>query len=225
MSRLHQVFQRMRADPKEFVGAMKGNEFEDRIMNALGRGAYTRILKADIPAARFKALKAAVQETSAAIEPENPSPDFRQHFLHQPFGSQAYPDLLILDGARVISIETKFSQQPHQGHPVWNGGLPRTTGIYVFGNYGRGDLTFFRGCDVVSPEDIRRLRGFFEAQKAEEMAFNAKEMAEQPYGFTSYVRRTFNQQKKPNREAIVDLFKNPDRQTLEDAVISHLQIS
>ena len=45
------------------------------------------------------------------------------------------------------------------------------------------------------------------------------------FTWAPYVRRTFNQQKKPNREAIVDLFKNPDRQTLEDAVISHLQIS
>ena len=213
----------MQTRPENFVAAEKGSEFQDRITIALDREAYTRILKTDIPSDQFTGLKEIVKRTESPTEAVNPSSHFRKHFIREPFGSQDYPDLLILDGDRAISVEIKFSTGRSSGHPMWNGGLPRPSGIYVFGSYGRQDVTFFRGCDVVSSRDIRKLRGFFERQKTEEADFNAREMTEQRYGFTTYVRRSFEQKKKHNPGAIVDFFKNPDRQDLEDAVLSHLR--
>lgn len=179
------MFRRIRTHPQDFVAAEKGDEFQDRILNSLSREGYTRILKRDIPSDQFTNLKKVVKRTDSVIEAENPSPYLHKHFLHEPFGSPDYPDLPILDGRRAISAEIKFSRDRRSGHPMWNSGLPRPSGIYVFGNRARRDATFFRGCAEASSPDIGKLRGFFERQKAEEADFNAREMTQQPYGFTT----------------------------------------
>ena len=69
-------------------------------------------------------------------------------------------------------------------------------------------------------EDVRKLRDFFDKGLSEyQQRFNSDEMKEQAYGFSVYIRRTFDQNKKYNPDAVVDFFENPWRAELEDAVI------
>ena len=216
---LASVFEEIKANPSEFLKASTGRDFEQRIMTALDDQAYNRILRSNLSREIWERLKAGVESDELAFD--NPT-SRRQHYIFQPYGSQSYPDFIVLDGTRVVVIEVKFSQST-QGHPVWNGGLPRSGGIYIFGAYGRQDVTFFLGHNVVSPEDARALNKFFDDLKERQEAFNATVMREQPYGFSAYSRKAFDQQKKHNSEATLDFFANPARDELEADTFAFLR--
>ncbi len=220
MSRLAELFRDLKNNKTNYLGSREGSEFEDRINAKLHTLGYSRLIRTDITEKGFALLKKLVLDKETNHVPQNPfSVKFHRHFFHQPYGPQEYPDFLILDGDGVVSIETKYSKNK-QGKPMWNSGLPRPNGIYVFGSYGRKDITFFRGADVVPKEDVRKLRDFFDKGLSEyQQRFNSDEMKEQAYGFSVYIRRAFDQNKKYNPDAVVDFFENPWRAELEDAVI------
>ena len=222
MGNLHELFQDLRKNAMHYLGATKGSEFEDRLSAKLNRIGFSRLPIDDSVRESLQKTKSVVLDTYSESSMHNPFPDFRQHFILQPYGSQNYPDFLVLDGDSVIYIEVKFSSRG-QPNPVWNSGLPRPNGIYIFGKAGiRRDLTFFRGHDVVSSEDAKKLHNFFVELKARQVGFNQMEMSKQPYGFAVYVRKAFEQKTGFNKNAITDFFTNHDRKKLEDGVIEYL---
>ena len=212
----------MRNNKGFYLNSAKGAEFEDRINTSLHKMGYSRLIKDDLEDDLFATLKTEVIDKETEISISNPFVHYTDHFITQPFGSQQYPDFLIFDMTRIVCIETKFSSGK-QTRPVWNSGLPRPNGIYIFGSYGRTDLTFFRGIDVVSLSDAKQLHDFFDkGLKAYQEQFNNDEMNKQKYGFRAYIRKAYEQSKKHNPNAIIDFFNNPKRLELEDSVIRSL---
>ena len=151
----------------------------------------------------------------------NPT-NWRRHYVTQSYESQQYPDFLAFDEKRIVPIEVKFSAKT-QGKPVWNAGLPRDGGLYIFGAYGRRDITFFLERDVVTAKEAKALHRFFDDLKAQADAFNASSMKKQRYGFTAYSRMAFDQQQKHNPNAVLDFFTNPHRNELEHSALVFLK--
>ncbi len=216
---LAELFEELRGKPGDFLQAAKGGDFEERIKVKLDRIGYNRIQPQDLDDGERKALKGGVEMDSLAFA--NPA-SYRKHYLKEPYGSQQYPDFLVLDGDRVVLIEVKFSKK-RQGHPMWNGGLPRQGGLYIFAAYERRDAPFFLGRDVVLPEEASKLHEFFKKLTVLQEAFNQELMTGQRYGFCVYSRKAFDQRKKHNPDAVLDFFENPDRLNLEDSALTFLR--
>lgn len=205
-----------------YLAATKGAEFEDRINTRLHGLGYSRLVKSDLDSVAFAELKKQVLDKATDRDIINPFPEYGKQFLQQPYGSQEFPDFLVFDGSRIVCLEVKFSTSK-QNKPVWNSGLPRPNGIYIFGSAGKQDLTFFRGCDVVSVEETKQLHDFFDrGLKAHQTQFNQDRMKNQPYGFAVYIRKAFEQKATFNEAACLDFFGNPKRRELEQAVIDYL---
>ncbi len=131
-SRLPELFEHMRGDREHYLSGFKGSHFEERIAAELTKLGYVKLIKDDIDESGFVSLKGRVLEKQHPLDLVNPFQQFNRHFMMQPYGTQNYPDFLVLDDRRVINIEVKFSDGG-QKRPVWNSGLPRPNGIYVFG--------------------------------------------------------------------------------------------
>ena len=223
MTRLAEFFIDLREKREHYLSGSTGKHFEDRLSAKLEKLGYSRIIRADIEEDGFVSLKQQVLEKIRQDDIKNPFTHFKKHYIEQPYGTQNYPDFIILDDENVINIEVKFSDGK-QGKPVWNSGLPRPNGIYIFGANKRKDLTFFRGCDVVGITEARKLHAFFdEGLREAQKRFNTNEMKAQEYGFAAYIRKAFEQKKTYNPNAVVDFFTNAKRKELEQAVISHLR--
>jgi hypothetical protein len=81
--------------------------------------------------------------------------------VDKPFGSQNFPDFVLLYGHRGLPIEIKTSNAEKI---VWNTGLPRSEGIYIFNgipiksSVEKVSTTFFMGSDVIIEEELKLLR-------------------------------------------------------------------
>lgn len=143
---------------------------------------------------------------------------FKQNYISQPFGTQSYPDVLILDNKIVMCLELKSSKTTK---PVWNSGLPKVNGIYIFGSYVKKDITFFRGCDILNDEDRKRLSRFFEKAMKNAESFNQEYMSSQEFGFRVYARKMYENKRKYNPNAIINFFQNHRRSDLEKQVLEY----
>ncbi len=221
------LFIDLRQNKAGYLASIAGKDFEDRIDAKLHKMGYSRILRHDLDNVGgdcFNLIKCAVLERESNDKIGNIYTEFNRHFIHQPFGRQNYPDFLVFSGEWIFAIETKFSAK-NQSKPVWNSGLPRPNGIYVFGSMERKDLTFFLGGHILSIADTRKLHDFFDkGLKEYQDRFNAETMNQQKYGFAAYIRKAFEQKKAFNKKAILNFFDNPERAKLESAVIEYLRL-
>ena len=225
MASLADFFERLLDRKAEYLRAKEGKEFENRITSDLIRYAmFAQVEKDqvinDSSKAVFQKCKAAVLAKAETNHVANPF-GYRQHFMFQPYGTQQYPDYLILDGDALHSIEVKYSAKDGR-KPMWNSGPPRPNGIYIFGSYNKGDLTYFVGRDVIDPELARLMHDWDEVRQVV-TNFNRRHMATQEYGFNLYARKAFDQNKVTNPDAVTDFLSNPKRSQLENEVISHLR--
>ena len=218
---MRDLFEDLLANPRNYLQAREGRNFEERFRIGLDRHGYNRLVNEDIGEAAFAMLKEQVLDWLDEDDLPNPSPRFRRHYLFQPYGSQQYPDVLVLHDDRVVVVELKFSRE-RQGKPMWNSGLPRPRGIYVFGSYVRMAVTYFRGGDVLASGDAARLHEFFDDLHRQQQEFNEEWMAGQEYGFSAYVRKAFDQKRGHNTDAIINFFANPQREALQQAVLDYL---
>ena len=217
------LFIDLRQNKRKYLASTTGKEFESRIETKMHTLGFSRVQQDNIEKLKFELIKQTVLGKESEEDIANICPEFNRHYIIQPFGSQNYPDFLVFWGDMLFGIETKYSKSG-QGHPVWNSGLPRPNGIYIFGASGAQDLTFFRGNDVLSVADARQLHDFFDrGLKEYQTRFNKDSMCEQPYGFAVYIRKAFEQKKTFNKNAVLNMFTNPQRTKLENAVIAHLQ--
>lgn len=96
-------------------------------------------------------------------------------YIYQPFGSQNFPDFLVLTKNWLIPIETKFSTKKNKKNsitkqsenlaklnvlPKWNSNIPKANTIYLFAN--NEYLTFFIGNDYLSTEVRNKLIKYFD---------------------------------------------------------------
>ena len=205
----------------DFLGAKKGREFEDRIQVHLDNLLYNPLRKDDIDH-QWDYIKQDRESKWSTNQVLN-NTKYKHHYIYQPSGKQNYPDFLVLDKKHMLSIEVKFSENK-QGKPVWNSGLPRPTGVYIFASYGLKDITFFLGKDVVTPDEAQKLHEFFDfGLKDYQQEFNRHEMKQQGYGFNVYIRKAYDQNKRSNKQAMINFCDNPDREKLEESAIRYVR--
>lgn len=153
---------------------------------------------------------------------------YEDFFIAQPYGSQNYPDFLIFTKFKVFAVEIKYSTK-RATKPVWNSNLPKTDGIYFFGCYQLGQLTFFRGGDILSTKERESLLKIWDDldkkketwSKSFRNSIKTKDF-DNAYGFEPYIRKAYQQSKNFNSSSIRDFFENPNKDSLERKVIEFI---
>ncbi|MEK7637329.1 MAG: hypothetical protein AAB402_03020 [Patescibacteria group bacterium] len=198
---------------RDYLKAETGAHFEDQIQNQLLE-KYTRIFKRDIDSDNFKLLKENISKKEDVGFFKFKT--YPQRFVKTLFGSQSYPDFIVFSGRFAVPVEIKYSKKK-QNKPVWNSGLPRPNGLYIFGSYENQDVTFFLGSDVLSVGRRRLIIQFFEDVKSDEAKFKRVTLKSAPdlerRGFAPYIRRAYDQHQVG--EAVMSYFAHPDRQRVE----------
>lgn len=222
---LFKQLQAQRNDPS-LLGVASGADFEDVIASRLDGLGFDCVKKEDmnLPRSQRNDLLTATQELHRWEIIPSPWPCDTKHYIRQPFGSQQYPDFLVSCRGHVHALEVKFSSDD-KARPVWNGGLPRAHGYYIFRSRlynGTGDTTFFRGINVINPIMASDMAKFFDNLKGTEAHYNAYALQGQKYGFSVYVRRAYTQTAKRNRSAATNLFRNSQRKVIENNLILEL---
>ena len=217
------IFEDIIKHKADYLRAETGEHFEDRFERGLRSNGYSPILKRDISAADFSVIKNFIvqkQNVDFLVFKKYP-----MSFIRGPFGSQNYPDFIVFTEKYVIPVEIKYSKES-QTRPIWNSGIPRANGVYIFGSYKKGDITFFLGCDVLNKKRRAALINFFEEIKAEEKNFKkfAKEKIPdaEKRGFMPYVRRAYDQE-KISKDTELNYFSHSQRKRLEKNVIAIIQ--
>lgn len=217
---LDKLFKSLKSQKDNYLSAHTGKDFEDRIETFLKMSlGLTRILKRDLDTESWKTIQNHIKNKLADNYINIPNPNLKRSYIHQPYGSQQFPDFLIFTDEKVIPLEIKFSKS--QPKPVWNSNIPKANGFYVFGSYGIRDITFFEGSDVVTPEHRKALYGFFEEIKKiqDEVRETMPELDSTNRGFTPYIRAAF-EQKNHKENVNTNFFTHPDREKTENLVIS-----
>lgn len=132
---MESILKHMKSHPDDYLRGHTGSDFEQRIESKLRSRRYTKILREDFAgeAGRraWKQIKQNVLEKTTDAPVANTT-KFRQNFLMVPYGSQNYPDIILFENQFIVPFELKFSRSATK--PVWNSGLPRSNGIYIFGS-------------------------------------------------------------------------------------------
>ncbi len=228
MAKIEDIFIDLQKNKKKWLQSKKGSEFEDKFESACKKKGFTREIKEDYKE-ELKKIKEFVLDDLRENKIENifnSRPEMIDMFITQPFGSQNYPDFLVFTKQYIIPIEIKYSSE-NATKPMWNGNLPKANGIYIFGSYKKGDVTFFRGIDILNNNDRKKLLNFWKQEREHYQNFK-KELQkdvnfENEYGFDVYIRETYTQNKQINKEAIIDFFANVKKNELENKVIEFLK--
>ena len=216
--RLGEVFKELKKNKTDYLGNSTGKSFEDKIARLIQKEGILTVNIKEIETKDKETLKEISKET---VKPENfLSNKLSSNFLSQPFGSQMYPDFLILLDDQIYCLEVKFSTK-EGNKPFWNTGIPKPNGIYIFGSYGLNDLTFFFGKDVLPENEYKTLKYFFNNELKDHLVqYNKEHFKEQKRGFNVYIRAAFEQSKKYNSEAHTNYFTHPNRDFCEESVIN-----
>ena len=219
---IEKLFRALIDNPTLFLKADTGNEFENRVMN---------YLKTKLPFTRLMPDEATYIQTikNRVLNDENEhfiknTTDIKRGFVYQPYGSQKYPDFLVFDDDYIVPIEIKFSTSTKSGQgnkPMWNSGLPRLNGIYIYGSLPRKSIAVFYGADIITKEQRIDLLGFFDDLKEQQEEFNESKMQDQKYGFVAYSRKAFEQKKKINPNAKISLID--ERENLAEKLMERLK--
>lgn len=225
------IFNDLLINKSQWLQSKTGSDFEDRFETSLKRNGYNRLDIRDYKESILSDIKKKIldKEGSDFIENTFSSRDLKKAFFCEPYGSQEYPDFLVLTENFIIPIEIKYSGG-RSAHPVWNSNLPKSNGFYIFGSYGNKDITFFNGeCVLPSNERaillefhknyVKPLEETFKAHiksKVNEGDFTFKR------GFNVYARCAFEQNKVSNSEAQINYFKADDRELVEQKTLNIL---
>lgn len=221
MDSIHDLFLDLRTNKQEYLKAASGRDFENLFVSKLDEVGYESYNSNDLTSSASQRIKSSIEDDDGEIT--NPtSLDF--HYIEQPFGSQQYPDILLFNELYVSCIELKFSKKGSV-KPLWNSGLPRAYGLYIFASRGknRNDVTFFRGCDIVTNKERELLKGFFDDEIDRSVDFNKEHMANQKFGFCVYARKAYHQSRTFNSNAVTNFFNNSLRLDLETSLLNHIE--
>lgn len=217
---LDKLFVSLRDSKNSYLNAREGSEFEDRIIECLkNKLGLNRIYKDLISPEDWKAVDHHMRNRLGTEFMDLPNPALKKSFLYQPYGSQKFPDFIVFTDNKVVPIEIKFSTKD-QSKPVWNGHVPRANAFYVFGSYGKKDITFFCGDDVIRPEHRQALFDFFTEIRSMEdkIRENVPGLDTTNRGFTPYVRAAFGQ-KRHHSDVHMSFFSHPERKQVEDLAV------
>jgi hypothetical protein len=147
-------------------------------------------------------------------------------YMREPFGSQSFPDFILLEQNYVFSLELKSSKNDK---PMWNNSLPKQHGIYVFMAYSeqpsRQETLLFLGKDVITSHATNVLKSKMKAIQ-EASKFTKEELAildVYNYGWEPYVRANY-QQSIHNSSTIPSFVNNPNKDRNNRNVIEYLKL-
>lgn len=239
MSNLIMVFDDISKNSAKMAASPSGAIFEENIKGCLKKYGFSEVSKKaiDDDLAKFLASikrdilqKDYTKLCENSLYKSNPTrKDYANFYIWQPHGSQNFPDFLVFCEEYIFAIETKFSKEK-QAKPMWNSNIPKQNSIYIFANHEFLDLTFFLGHDVIGDDERAELLAFWDETDKEhekwEKEFIKKlksKSVTNDYGFNTYVRKAYDQNKSLNENAILDFFKNPKRVDLENSVIEFIK--
>lgn len=134
-----------------------GNSVEDIIKTRFEQSLKLK----SIPSSQWKDKDSPyyeIRKLSLALDFDFRSiPDVDKTFLvHQPNGSQQWPDILIANNGIGFPIEIKSSKD---GKIVWNGGLPKDDSLYIYAYTDKNTpkITFCLGQHLISERELKYL--------------------------------------------------------------------
>ncbi|KLL04428.1 MAG: hypothetical protein MRERV_22c015 [Mycoplasmataceae bacterium RV_VA103A] len=223
---LKKVFISLREKKDNWLGFSEGEQLESKLATELKKIGFTHLNKKDLAKeekTKWQELKERVKSNELII---NNFPNWTKNsFVYLPYGTQNYPDFLIFTSKYIIPLEVKTSTKGGI-KPMWNSHLPRANGLYVFASFGKRDITFFHGADVIDPQLSKQLIGFFEKEreiKQFEKKF-IKNLPKSERGWKVYIRIVYDQVKSllsPQGE--LNYFQHPRRKECEDKVLEWLE--
>ncbi|MEE3776309.1 hypothetical protein V2I28_02235 [Campylobacter sp. CX2-4080-23] len=238
MNNLNKFFESICKDRAKITGSPDGKIFEENFKSYLKRSGFNEMSLTIID----DGLKRFLKEIKPKILSKNDTQilknsiylnntnrkDYANFFIWQPYGNQNFPDFLVFCQNYIFAIETKFSSKT-SNKPMWNSNIPKENSIYVFASYQQRDLTFFLGHDVIEKKEREELLILW--QKTDEEynkwtksfrdKINAGKFSNE-YGFTTYIRKAYEQKNTHNKNAILNFFKNKNRKKLEDNVFQFI---
>jgi len=231
MADLAKLFIDMKKYKMSYLKAKKGEDLEDLIENKLKRFGFNRVIKENdsILNAYIKNNKERFLNPLATKIYKNElaqkGKEYIDFFIKEPYGGQNFPDFMVFTENYIVFIETKYSEDKST-KPMWNSNLPKANSFYIFGSYGKEDLTFFKGSEVLPHKERIELVNFFEKTKEIQNSFETKiendflkKKIAMDRGFTVYVRKAFEQKKTINSNAYVNYFVHPNREKVEEKCI------
>lgn len=233
MSVIENFLKSILKEKNKLTNASSGAAFEERIKAFLRRaGISEMVLETDEKfAAYVQEIKPTIQAKSGSSLLDNSLYQttgelmYKDCYVWQPYGQQDFPDFLIFTENKIFTIEIKYSTKSEK-KPMWNGNLPKKDALYIFGCYGKQDLTIFRGEDILPEEERVKILEIWdeidEAARQWEAEFIDgidKNLYSNEFGFSPYIRKAYQQGKQYNENAIMDFFKNKNRKAIEDAAV------
>lgn len=260
---LWEIFKEIKDIDKKFYSISEnGNQFESRFINRLKSFGFNQITKKgntdsivkelsvienlskDIIEENWKKLKIKILEKNSIELVPNNFKKVRQCFIHQPFGSQNFPDFLIFLNDIVMPIEIKFSTNTSKKdfkldteldlnsfRPMWNSNLPKPNAIYIYAISGI-TTTFFKGADVLDYDTRKILLDFFENLGSDNNCWDELNHklsgVKNDFGFYPYIRKAYEQKNEhstyidKNNNKVVESYFSENRINRENNVISFL---
>lgn len=229
------LFEFIKKNGSTIVSSSKGSDFEDQIAIKLRKFGFERMLKdnddnvAEYLSEIRNTIQAKTGNTIIKNELINKGDEYGSFFVSQPYGSQDFPDFLVFTKKYVYSIECKFVEKDSK-KPVWNGNVPKSQAIYIFGSYAKRETIFFLGEDVLPEEERINLlkvwddigKDFDNWMKQNKEDIENKKIKGE-YGFVPYVRKAYDQSRKNNPSAQLDYFGNKNKAVLIDNVIDFVK--
>ncbi len=226
------IFTDIKNNKNLWLQSKTGNDFEDRFEGSLKRNGYNRLNVKDYKDNILSNIKGQIldKEGTNFIQNTFASGELKKAFFCQPYGSQQYPDFLVLTEKFIVPIEIKYSGGK-SCYPMWNSNLPKSNAFYIFGSYGNKDVTFFNGEDVLPSIERGLLLEFHKNQvKPLEEKFKEyiKNKIDEGYctfkrGFNVYSRCAFEQNQISNKDAQINYFTADDRESIEQNSLALLK--
>ena len=227
-------FNDLQMNKRNITNSSSGNDFEDNLRRTLRSQGFDyvkpdndKVLREYLDKIKPKVLDVLSFEV-LKNELADKGAKYTNIFVHQPYGSQQFPDFIIFTEKNIICMESKYSTKKGV-KPVWNSNLPKSNTIYIFGSYGKRDVTFFLGEDILPQNERVILNNFFsettnklmkDFQSELKSKFDSKEMLFE-HGFNVYIRKAFEQNRVINVEAELDCF-GKSRTLNEESVKVHI---
>ncbi len=224
---MKKIFEYIANNKDFFLKSSNGVDFEDRFEEIIRKNGYTKLNCEDYQVFLRTIKKSILNKRGSSFVKNEYDEDviLSNSFLRIPYGSQNYPDFLIITKKYLIPIEIKYSRGKSIS-PMWNSNLPKVNGIYLFGSYGRKDITFFAGSLVIRPEERNDMLDFFTSLKKLEKEFKVdrmkkkyKENYSRGRGFIPYVRVAFQHNKELGES---NFFEAHDRKAIEKETLNIL---
>jgi len=138
-------------------------------------------------------------------------------YIHQPAGSQDFPDFLIYDFTnRFVGLECKSGEK---ACPTWNDNLPKPNCLYIYSSLQYNATTIFLGKDVISDQErnlyIEQRQKFLEiSNKYKKLQANKDKFNR---GWQLVARPKYSQYGGKHK---VDYFLHSDKQTCEQNALN-----